>query len=426
MIDATLLVVDRGLFLPFALKLAQQVQRVLYYVANDSPFPTPNLSVIGDGFAEIERVRELWGHPVDAFVFPDVGNAALQAELRRQGFPVWGSGAASDLELKRYAFKQKQSELGMKVPPFQMITGLTRLRELLHDTEESYVKISTYRGTMETFHHHNWYHTQIWLDHLATLLGPLQNDMPFLVEEPLEAVVETGLDTYCVAGEYPQNVVQGIEAKDKGYAGTVTAWKELPPQLAEIAERLKPELGEYANFMSLEVRVTKDKTGYLTDPSMRHASPAGECLLELIDNLGEVVLQGARGQLIEPQYTQRFAMQALCDHPEDETGWRSAQIDADVLPWFKPYSACYLQDTIYWPPLPWSCETVGSVVATGSSFGECLETLKERAESLEHSGLEVHLTSLADVIHAIESEEKAGLPFTESPLPAPAEVLPES
>lgn len=422
--DASICVVDRGLFLPFAQVLARHFKQVFYYVSNDSPFPTPHLSVLGDGFESVERVRELWGLPVDGYVFPDVGHAALQAELRRQGFPVWGSGDASDLELKRLAFKRKQGQLGMKVPPYETAIGLPELKKRLADKEEAYIKISTYRGLMETYHHHDPEKTNLWADHLSTLLGPLQKEMLFIIEDPIEAIVETGLDTYCVAGEFPQVVVQGIEAKDKGYAGTVTPWNEMPQHLTDLATKLKPELGEYANFLSLEVRITDKDEAFLTDPSCRHATPAGECLLELISNIGDVVWAGANSELVEPVYSEQFAMQALVDHPEDETGWRSAKIDPAVQRWFKPYSACQIEGTIYWPPLPWSCETVGSVVAIGDSLKTCLEHLKKSTEILEAAGLEVHLTSLAEVLKSIEEEEQAGVPFTDQPLPEPTETLP--
>lgn len=421
--ESTILVYDRGLFPSFARVLAREFKKVYYYVPNDSPFPTPNLSVLGDGYPDIERVRELNEVSVDGYAFPDVGNYHTQRHCRELGYPVWGSGAASDLELKRLYFKKIQAKLGMEVPKYDPVIGIKNLRNHLEGVKEAYLKISTYRGLMETYHHHDLEKTHRFLDHLAVLLGPLQDNLTFLVEHPIEAVVETGLDAFCVASQFPSVAVQGIEAKDKSYCGAVTPWDELPQHLTDLASALKPELKDYANFFSAEVRITKDDKAYLTDPTMRHATPAGECLLELIENLADIVWAGAHGEFVEPAYKAKFAMQALVDSPDDDQFWREFTLDPSLDEWFMPYNAVRIDDKLAFPPLPWSCETIGSVVAIGDTLDECLKTLKERAAMLEKAGLEVHLSSLTDVFHSIEKEEQAGVPFTEEEVPEPAEVL---
>jgi hypothetical protein len=198
----------------------------------------------------------------------------------------------------------------------------------------------------------------------------------------------------------------------------------LPEQLTTIAGQLTPDLDDYANFLSLEVRITEEGDAFLTDPSCRHASPAGECLLELIGNLGEVVWGGAHGELVEPEYTAKFAMQAIVDHPEDKTEWRAARIPPEVGDWFKPYFACRIDGATYFVPVPpKGFETAGSVVATGDTLDECLGTLKERAALLEGAGLVVHTTSLAEVLASIKEEEKAGVPFTDGAVPDGKDVI---
>jgi hypothetical protein len=421
----SIMVVDRGLFLPFAQRLARDFGKVYYHVLNESPFPTPNTAVLGEGFPGIECAREMYGLSVDAYAFPDVGMSSLQSDLRRQGFNVWGSGEASKLELLRKYFKEVQESLGMEVPPYESVVGLKKLRHLLENMEEAYVKISTYRGLAETFHHSDISATNLWMDHLAMLLGPLQEHFPFIVEEPIEAIVETGLDTYCVKGEYPNVAIQGIEAKDKAYIGTVTPMDEMPKELTDIAVQISPKLQEYANFISTEIRITKDGTAYLTDPSCRHATPAGECVIELIDNLSDVVWEGSQGNFIEPEYSQKFAMQVIVNHPEDPKSlWRSARLPKELDRWFKPYAACLIDEVTYWPPLPWSFEAVGNLVSTGDSLEECLDSLKERASLLEAAGLGASTTAIADVLKSIADEQAAGVPFTEQNVPEPVEAIP--
>lgn len=424
--DKTVCVVDRGLFLGFAIALTRSFGRVLYHVPNESAFPTPHLSVIGDGFDRIEVVKGLQTveHGIDCFAFPDVGMTEIQMNLTARGNPVWGSGEASKLELNRIHFKERQDALGLKVRPYRVIRGVNNLRVFLADMDEAFVKISKYRGLTETYHHDDMAKTELWLENLTAQLGPLRDHLNFIVEEPIDAVVETGLDTFCVRGKYPKVAVQGIEAKDKGYIGTVTPWGELPEQLTKIAEQYTPDLQDYANFISLEIRITEDGDAYNNDFTARHASPAGECLLELIGNLGEVVWGGAHGELVEPEYTAKFAMQAIVDHPEDKMEWRAARIPAEVGDWFKPYFACKIDGATYFVPVPpKGFETAGSVVATGDTLDECLETLKERAALLEGAGLVVHTTSLAEVLASIKEEEKAGVPFTDGAVPDGKDVI---
>lgn len=420
----SIMVIDRGLFLPFAQRLARDFGKVYYYVSNDSPFPLPNPDVIGEGFNGIHRVLELEEVEVDAYAFPDVGMYHRQEKLRRQGYPVLGSGMASKLELLRKYFKETQQALGMQVPPYESVMGIKKLRHLLSNMDEAYVKISTYRGVAETFHHFDMSITELWLDEKSVVLGPLQEKMPFIVEEPINAVVETGLDAYCVKGEYPHVAIQGIEAKDKAYIGTVTPMPEMPKELTDIADQLAPKLTEYANFISLEIRITEDGTAYLTDPSCRHATPAGECLLELIDNLPEIVWEGSQGHFIEPEYSAPFAMQVIVEHPEDgKKLWRSARVPEEITQWFKPYAACRIDGVTYWPPLTWSFEAVGNLVATGETLESCLDTLKERAALLEKAGLCASTTAIADVLKSIDEEQEAGVPFTEQKVPEPVAAL---
>ncbi len=191
-------------------------------------------------------------------------------------------------------------------------------------------------------------------------------------------------------------------------------------------EALAPYLREqsYRNFFSAEVRITEEKRAYLTDPTCRQASPAGECLLELIGNLGEILWHGAAGDLVEPEYVAPFAAQAIVDHPDSEEHWRVGEWPSEVRQWFKPQGCVGLDgERIGFPPFPWSCDAVGSVVGTGATITEAIDNLKEHAAVLEGAGYTVHVPDLAETLAAIKEEESAGVSFTGQTVPAPASVL---
>ena len=780
----TALVVDGGLFLPFVHRLARDFGKVLLYVPGGSPFPTINDAVIGDGFDDIERVHDLWQavRKSDIVVFPDVGQSDLQLQIEQESAlsaPVWGSRDGDRLELERAFLKDKQAEWQMAVPDYSLVKGLTDLRDYLRSHQDVYVKLSRYRGAMET-HHSVDYDTSLpWLDGMAVKLGPIQEFVTFIVEDSLDAVSELGFDSFSVDGQFPKVVVEGVETKDRGYVGCVRDYSDLPEQLRSVNEKLSPFLAEhhYRNFFSTEVRVTKFGTACLTDPccfsedteiltdqgwklfpdlkpsdqvctlnpqtneieyhcpyryvaypfenemiqitspkrvldllvtpnhslwiedskcqsgmleevradsangshgiprtgnwsghlvsnfivipeymsawksgldmnisrshvdkakflhielvlkfmamflaegncerwvvniaqtkykdrfrevisalpfkwsehpkgfrifsvqlanflkdipdrskrgipgwikclppglinlfldwyclsdgqlvhknrccsttskltaddlqelflkagsvadivvkskagspvkisdgnyftkhdallvterktfqrfyfegwgrarhdrylkkvpysgwvydvevknhiiyvrrngkpcwsgNCRHASPAGECLDELYSNLGEIIWEGAQGNLVEPLYSARFAVQALIDHPGDENAWRVVDIPTEVRQWVKLYFACESQGKICLPPFPWSHSTIGSVIGLGDSIESAIEDMKAHASALDGQGLVIHTHAVADVLREIREAEKAGVEITDQPVPEPSIVL---
>ncbi len=74
--DATALVIDHGLFLPVARRLAMGFKRVLYHCPHEVGFPTINASIIGEGFPDIEKCVDIWGvmPEVDSLVFNSNSN----------------------------------------------------------------------------------------------------------------------------------------------------------------------------------------------------------------------------------------------------------------------------------------------------------------------------------------------------------------
>ena len=416
-----------GLFLSLAFRLARDFGRVAYHTPNSGPFPLPYASVLGDGFDEIERCED-FHKEYDAFdliVFPDVGDASLQVDLELRGKRVWGSRTGDDLELRRAWFRKRQGDWGLEVPEHKSIKGLSRLRSFLGYNDGWFVKVSRYRGLCETFQYHAGPRGDGQLDLLAMKLGPLQDDFPFLVEAPIDAIVETGIDEFCIDGNWPETVVQGIECKDKAYIGVVTPLAKMPESLRDVNDALTDFLKEtrYRNFFSGEVRITEEKIAYLTDPTCRQASPAGECLLELIGNLSEVIWHGADGDLIEPEYSAQFAAQAIVDHPDDDQHWRVSDWPEEVRQWFKPSACVGLdEDRIGFPPFAWSCDAVGSVIGIGDSVESAIEQLKEHAAVLEEIGLHVHVPALADVLSEIEQEQAQGIKFSPN-VPEPSIVV---
>lgn len=425
--DKTVCVVDSGLFLEFAIRLAREgFGRVLYYCDINPAMQRVNEASIGKGFEELTRVQDVWSlrKQVDCFAFPDCSQPILQAALARERFPVWGSRWGVKLEWNRIDFKKKLSALGLPVRDYHVCEGLSELNDYLEDKKDQYVKISRYRGNGETWHWFDQRTCQMKLHEIATEFGPLSDSIRFLVETGFDAV-EVGYDGYFAGGEFPNHAFHGMERKDKSYLGAFVAKEDLPEALQTVNDAMAPLLREvgYANFFSTEVRIAEDSIPYFTDPTCRHASPAGECLLEAFDNLPQIVWAGANGELVHPDSNAMYAAQAIIEHDGEAAHWRQVVIPNDIRRWVKLYYAGKIADETYTiAPVGQRHSTIGSVIGLGNTPREALDSLKEHAEALEGQPVTIEVASLAEAIKAIEEDNGEAM-TVEAPLPEPQEAL---
>jgi hypothetical protein len=147
----TCLIYDHaGLYCHVALALAHGFDRVLYFSEWRDAFSTSKGRLIGDGFEEIERIRDFEDGLADAdmVMFPDMGRYGLQAYLRSLGMPVWGMGQAEMLEDDKMFFHHWLLTRELPTPDMWQIEGIDALREFLEKHEEVYVK-SNDRGDFE-------------------------------------------------------------------------------------------------------------------------------------------------------------------------------------------------------------------------------------------------------------------------------------
>src|SRR5258705_13272517 len=280
-------IIDDGQFTELVIRLSREFGRVYFHNPTlIEGFPRVGKYAIGQGIPEITWIENLFEHKdkIDLFIFPDIFTSDAQIELQSQGRRVIGSRKADRLEIQRIAFKRVQKKLGLEVPKHEIINGLSTLCEFLKEHDDLYVKISRFRGSFETKHHHNYATSEFWLNALAVELGPLSEEMVFLVEYPIRGKVEIGYDGFCFDGEFPELTLFGPEIKAKSYIGAVTEYKNLDSRLREINEALALEMKAdgYKNFFSTEVRLAKDDENFpdhtpvRIEPTCRIPSPPVE------------------------------------------------------------------------------------------------------------------------------------------------------
>lgn len=423
--DITCCVVDKGLFLHLAIRLARDYKRVMYWSPWESAFPSCHQSVIGDGFKEIERVESIWEvkDECDLFVFPDVGYGPLQRELRGQGYPVWGHMGGDELELYRGKFMDVLKDVGLPEPTFEKITGITALRDHLRNVTDKYIKVSLYRGDFETFHFRSWEEDRVEIDVWSVRFGAIGEQVIFYVFDPIDTEIEDGMDSYCIDGQWPTVAFHGMECKDKFLIGTVVNIEEIPEEVTLVNDKIGPVLGEYGyrGFFSTEVRITKDKESYFIDPTCRCASPPSQVMGELYENLGEIIWNGAHGVCIDPEPTAKFGVQGMLNVSGEKTDWKSFDLPDELERWVKPSFACKVDSALCFPPQEHD-SLCGWLTATGDTILGAIEAFRELQKALP-DGVTVDDSGIPKLLEEIKEAEKMGMEFTDQKVPEPQEAV---
>lgn len=420
--DITVLVHDHTLFLPFAQRMAKGVKRVLYHCPSEKAFRTLNDSIIGDGYENLELCEDIWQvkDEVDLWCFPDIQRSGLQLELESQGRLVWGSRNADRLEIDRHHFLKVLKEVGLPVPAQKTFIGLSKLTEHLIDEEDKFIKISKYRGSLETYHWRSWDLDAGWLDSLAVKFGPAKDTIPFMVFDPIEAAIENGCDTYSVDGQWPSLMLNGSEFKDKSYLGAVTPRADLPENVQTVLEAFSPVLARERcrNQWSMEMR-----SDYFIDPTPRGGLPSTGSQLNLWKNFPEIVYYGAQGFLIEPEPAAQFACECILTLKCPKGEWGKTRLPRALEPWVKFSGCCEIDSAICFPPTEFHGDEVGWLTSIGPTAAKAIAAMHDHVALLP-DGLSAATDSLFDLLKSIQAGEKEGIEFSDQPVPEPETALP--
>lgn len=428
MIDATVTVIDNGLFTELAVRLAREFTKVRSNVAWEDEFPTLNDRAVGSGLSEVEWIEDPYLDEIvdstDIYVFPDIFHAGDQQLLKRAGKLVWGSNIGDELETKRIEFRHLQEELNMPVPEYEIVIGWTALCDFLKDHGHCFIKTtSKIRGSMETKEFWDFEQAQYWLWNLRVKLGCGSERVRFLIEEPIDTPFETGIDTYCVNGQYPKTPMQGIEIKGKLILSSAQTKSPTPKPLDDALSLLAPELKrrQYCNFLSAEFRGP-----ILTDFCARAPNPGIGVEMEMIGNIGQIIADGVQGKLTEPDFEFEYGIQAAVFHDDDKELWKQFRIPEELRRWFKLMEFCKEGELFQIIPRPPHGEKIGWLIGVGDSIKAAGEHLMENAELLKKHPFEIKMGELEEAVKQAHEMEKIGFEFSSDPLPDPETVIEEA
>lgn len=412
----TALVYDNGLFVETATVLTRDFDKVYYFCPWISGYPNSNPLWIGRGIPGVQRITNIWEvePEVDLWIFPDVYDGPLQQHLVSMGKRVWGSRLGEQLELNREVSKQLQDDLGIAIGPYEVVTGVNKLRAYLREHEDQYVKISATRGDMETFYSKNYKLIEPRLNELAHRLGAKASKIEFIVEDAINDAVEVGYDGFCIDGEFPSHTLYGIEIKDKGYIGRVKAYDDLPEQVRDVNERFAPVLRNfnYRNFWSAELRITEDGTAYSIDPCARFGSPPSELFGLMMENIADVLWEGAEGNLVEPSYLGEWAAELLIHSTwAGERNWQAVEFPEEIRGNVKLRNLSIIDGKHYVVPDPAGMPEIGAVVVYGDTQEDVVKQCRQISEKVEGYLIQLYPDALDEAQNEIKQLEDFGIDF---------------
>ena len=410
--DKTCIVYDNRQWVSLAERLAKDFGRVLYYSPWENAFPQKRYSLVGEGLDNVERINNFWNYidDGDLFVFPDLLSADIQTYLEGIGKRVWGSRGGEQLELNRISLMKIQEKLGLPVIPYDVVKGMDNLRTYLKSHKDVWVKISTFRGDIETFHSVNYEYIALELGNLERELGAWKNEQVFICEQNTPDCTEFGYDGYCVDGQYPTRTMFGCEVKDLGYICKMTDHKDIPEPVLEFNEKIAPYLKRwgYRNSFSTETRIDKKGIGYTTDITTRMPSPPGELMMEMFTNFSEIVMEGAGGNCIDPISKDKYGVQIIikCDWAKRNT--LNVQFPERYKDNIKLKSYMKLDGAHYVIPHEVGLAEIGSIVATGNTLEDACSKAEEVAETVRASYIDIPFDALEKAQGEIDKLSKLG------------------
>lgn len=408
----SVLFIDNGLFAEIAVLLARTFKKVYYYSPWKSAYPKSVETLTGTGLPGITRVNDFWTvlDESDLVVFPDIYYGGLQKHMVSLGKRVWGSRHGQDLELKRRESKELLDSVGVDIGPFKAIIGIDKLREYLKKHDNQYVKISTTRGDMETFHSPKYDLVEPRLDELEHSLGPWKRHIEFIVEEAIDDAVEIGYDGFTIDGKFPQNAMWGIEIKDAGFVLNSCDYKKLPPPAIEVNDLMAPVLKkyQYRGFISSEIRVTKDGRNYVIDPCARAGSPPNELYQLMITNWPDIIWEGAGGVLVEPKFAAKWGAELMLKSEWAIDNWQPIGFPKSIRDNVKIHHLAIIDDKYYCVPECKGSSTIGAVVALGDTMDEAIKNVRAVAEKVGGFYIKTDPASLDEAKGEIEKITKLG------------------
>jgi hypothetical protein len=407
------LVVDYGLFVELAVRLARDYGKVYYHSPWQSEAPKMNTAWVGRGLENIEVVDSPFDvlDDVDLIVYPANCFASQQLQFEKLGKKIWGARKGERMELDRVWAKEEMKRRGLPVGPYAVVKGMAALRDYLKKHENVYVKVSKWRGTFETFGSKDYKSIEPLLDDVENGLGAFKHEIEFIVEGAIDDAVEMGLDAYCVDGKLPTKLMAGIEVKDLGYVGIFKPYAEIPEPLRRFPTKMESyfRAERYRCFFSADTRITKGPVPYMTDACMRAATPPNELYQEIYTNLGQIIWDGANGILTDPEPVAKYGAELMIQSSFSGKHWQPIDFPDELRRFVKLRNATRIKGRYYIIPQESELTDIGAVIGYGDTLQAAIKMCKKVADQVTGYDIHVPTATFDSAEEEIAKGEKIGL-----------------
>jgi len=414
--EVTCLFVDSGIFVEMAVVLARTFKKVYYTCPGgmQTAYPTLNHCKIGEGLEGVEVISGIFGDhfdDIDLFVFPDINYGPIQVYLESIGKTVWGARMGEELEYYREDVKKLMKKKGLPVGPYKVIKGMKALCDHLEKNKDQHVKMDVYRGSFESFFCADYKEMESKITEIGESLGDFKDEQEFVVEDDLPDKVELGIDAWTIDGEYPKNLLSGIEIKDKGYVGIFKAFKDLPEPLTRWNIQMSDVLENYGyrGFLSTEVRIGEDHEPYLIDVTARAPAPPNELAQEFYLNLAEIIWQGANGIMVEPEPMAKYGAEIIICSDWADCHFQTVKFPPALRKYVKLRYGAKINGNYVVIPQHEKLKQHGACIGFGDTMEEACNMAKDVAEQVSGYGLDIRVDALNDAEEQIEKANEMGL-----------------
>lgn len=378
------LILDNGIYVSVAARLAQDVE-VAYFSNEGNAFPRSAETAPGSGIPNVERIEDPISFMLEGkashVIIPDLYLTDYDHLARKLGIPTFSSGDGTSIELDRWELMEFLVQHELPVIKVTEIIGIDALGRFLADpgNADKYVKVSVYRGDLESYHHVKWSSTEPWFDDLKHRLGPWGAKLRFIVQDPIDAEWEVGIDTYVRSGVYMMPSVVGVESKDAAYFGAVV--KKIPKAFEPVLAPFLPYFAQrgYNNFFSNEMRITRDRTVYFTDATCRPPWPPSGVMMAACRNFPQVALGSAAPDYGDALYLCEIILKSdwVGEH------WLQVNYPRALERNYAFHRFCMMDGKAWIIPHDSKFVEFGSALGWGKTPDAAKEMCREAAESIE-------------------------------------------
>jgi len=367
----------------------------------------------GIGFDHLEKVKYAadWYEWADVIFNPNVTGQDTIAFLRKI-YPkksIFGAGKAGVLEQDRWGLKKVLKDIDIKFSQSERIRGVDNLRNYFILNKDKFVKISTFRGDVESFYAKDGKSIDLKLDEIARSRGPFKDKIEFIIEDTIPSDVEIGADVIFNGTEYLKPYIYGYEVGKKFYFARVS--EDLPALLLDGLEKLKPVLKklDYRSCLSTEIKVVDKKTSYFLDITLRLANPLCALFNAYITNWRDVVIKTGLGQTVKLQVKHKYLGAMFLNSSQGMDHY----LKIDVLPQDRDhikFVSVGENDGSFYSIK--GTEKIAVVIAAGNTIQEVVDLIKKYTQKVDADGLDKGAVYEIDKIHdIIAAGAKLGISF---------------